>query len=58
MQATPRFDAQRRPWRVQPIGEALGSAHEAGRARVFTHTDENAITRRPWSGNRVGLHVV
>ena len=57
LQAAPRLDGDRGPGRVQPVGEALGVAHEARGARVLADADEDALARRPGAGNGVGLHV-
>ncbi len=42
---------------MQPVGEALGVAHEPRRARILADADENALARRPGPGNGVGLHL-
>ena len=47
LQATFGLDIERRPRRVQAVGEALGVAHEPGRARVFAHADQETIACRP-----------
>ena len=52
-----RLDRERGPGRVQPVGEALGVAHEAGGARVLADADEHPLARGPGAGDGVGLHV-
>ena len=51
------LDGDRGPGRVQPVGEALGVADEAGGARVLADADEDALARRPGAGDGVRLHV-
>jgi hypothetical protein len=57
LRRAPGFDVKRRPGRMQAICQALGIAHQAGRARVFADTDENAIARRPRPRDRPRPHV-
>ena len=52
-----RLDGERGPGGVQPVGEALGVAHEAGGARVLADADEHALAGGPGAGDGVGLHV-
>ena len=52
-----RLDVESRPGRVQPVGEALGIAHEAGGARVLADADEHPLASGPGPGDRVGLHM-
>src|SRR5215469_8795259 len=55
---TPRsFDVERRPGRMQPVGEPFGVAHQAGRTRVLTNTDQNALSGRPGPLDRASLHL-
>ena len=58
LRAARRLDVERGPRRVQPIGKALGIAHEARRARVFADADENALARRPRARDRARLHLL
>ena len=55
--AARRLDRERGPGRVQPVGEALGVADEAGRARVLADADEDPLAGRPGAGDGVRLHV-
>ncbi len=57
LQAAPRFDVERGPGRVQAIGQALGVAHEAGRARILADADQDALAGRPRTRNGVRLHL-
>ena len=57
LQAAPRLDVERRPRRMQPVGQPLGVAHEAGRARVFADADQDALARRPRPRDRMRLHL-
>ena len=57
LQAAPRLDADRGPGRVQPVGQPLGVTHEPGGTRVFAEANQDALTRRPWAGDGIGLHV-
>ena len=57
LQAASRLDADRRPLRVQPVGQPLGVSHEAGRPRILADANQNALAHRPGSGDGVGLHV-
>ena len=57
LQAAPRLDADGGPRRMQAVGQALGVAHEPGRARILADADQDALARRPWAGNGVGLHM-
>ena len=57
LQAAPRLHVQRRPRRVQPVGQALGVAHQAGGARVLADADQDALARRPRPRDRMRLHV-
>ena len=47
LQAALGLDVERRPGPVQPVGEALGVAHEPRRARVFADADEQPFARGP-----------
>ncbi len=58
LQAAPRLDADRGPLRMQPVGEALGVAHEAGRARILAQAHQDALAGGPGPLDRIGLHVV
>ena len=51
------FDKQRRERGVQPVRQALGVAHETGRARVFADADKDALACRPRAWDRAGLHL-
>ena len=42
---------------MQPVGDALGVAHEAGGARILADADEDPLARRPRPGDGVRLHV-
>ena len=42
---------------MQPVRQALGVAHEAGRARIFADADQDTLARRPRPRDRMGLHV-
>lgn len=57
LQASPRFDIERRPGCAQPVGQTLGVAHETRRARVFADADENALAGGPRPGDRLSLHL-
>ena len=48
---------ERGPGGVQPVGQALGVAHEAGGARVLVDADEHPLAGRPGAGDGVRLHV-
>ena len=58
LQASKPLDRQRHPGCAEPIGEALGVAHEAGAARILADADDHALARRPGSCDGVGLHVM
>ena len=47
LQAPFGLDIERRPRRVQAIGEALGVAHQPGRAGVLADADKQTVARRP-----------
>ena len=47
LQAAFRLDIERCPRRVQAVGEALGVAHQPGRARVLADADQQTIACRP-----------
>jgi hypothetical protein len=57
LQAAPRLDADRRPLRMQAVGQPFGVAHQPCRARIFAHADQNAFANGPRSVDGVGLHV-
>ena len=57
LQAAPRLHVECRERRMQPVRQSLGIAYQAGSARVFAHTDQDALSRRPRTGDRMGLHV-
>ena len=57
LQAAPRLDMERRPRRMQPVGQALGIAHEARSARILADADQDALARRPGPGDGMRLHV-
>ena len=57
LQAAPAFDVERRPGRMQPIGQSLGVAHQTGGARVLADADENALAGGPGPGNGARLHL-
>ena len=57
LQAAPRLDADRGPWRVQPIRQPLGIAHEPGRARILAEANQDALARGPGAGDGIGLHM-
>ena len=57
LQRPRRLDAERRPGRVQPVGQALGVAHEAGGARILADADQNPLARRPRARDGVRLHL-
>ena len=42
---------------MQTVGEPLGVANEAGRARVLADADENPLARCPRTGDGVRLHL-
>jgi hypothetical protein len=42
-----RFDEQRRPWRFQCIGDALGGAHQSVRSGQLGDGDDDAVAARP-----------
>ena len=42
---------------MQTVRQALGVAHEAGRARIFADADQNALPGRPWPRNGMSLHM-
>ena len=52
-----RLDIERDPARLQPVGRAPRIADEAGRARMLVDADQDALARRPWARDGVGLHV-
>ena len=47
LQATFRLDIERRPRRMQAVGEALGVAYQSSRARILADTDKEPIACRP-----------
>ena len=57
LQAASRLDADGRPRRVNAVGEPLGIAHQPRRARILADANQDALARRPGTGNRIGLHV-
>ena len=57
LQAALRLDAERRPWRMQPIRQPLGVAHQPGRAHVLADANQDALARRPRALDGVLLHV-
>ena len=57
LQAAAAFDVERHPRAVQAVGEPLGVAHQAGGARILADADQNALARRPWTLDRMGLHL-
>ena len=57
LQAALRLHAERRPWRMQPVGQPLGVAHQPGRAYVLAHANQDALARRPRPLDGVLLHV-
>ena len=52
-----RLDVERGPRRVQAVGQPLGVAHEAGRARILADADQNALAGRPGPGDGARLHL-
>ena len=42
---------------MQAVGQALGVAHEAGRARILADADQNALARRPRPRDGARLHL-
>ena len=42
---------------MQPIGEALGVAHQPGGARVLADADEKTVACRPWARDCPRLHL-
>ena len=55
--ASPGFDIDGRPRRMEAVCEALRVANEPGRARVVADANEQALARRPWTGDRVRPHM-
>ena len=56
LQAAPALDIERDPRAMQPVGESLGVAHQAGRAQILADAHQNAFARRPRSLDRMRLH--
>ena len=52
-----RLDGDGGPGGVQPVGEALGVADEAGGGGVLADADEDALAGGPGAGDGVGAHV-
>ncbi len=51
------LDIERRPRRVQPVGQALGIAHEPCRSRILADADHDALACRPRPLDRPCLHL-
>src|SRR5437868_15444989 len=52
------LDIERGPWRAQPVGDALGGAHQLGRVWRVADTYKNSLARRPRPAYRVRAHVM
>ena len=57
LQTALRLDIERRPRRMQAVGEALGVAHQPGGARVLADADEQTIAGGPWPRDGPRLHL-
>jgi len=42
---------------VQSVRQPLGITHEAGRTRILAGADQDALARRPGSGDGMRLHM-
>ncbi len=52
-----RLDIERRPGRVEPVGEALGVADEAGAGRVLADADQHALAGGPRAADGMRAHI-
>jgi len=57
LQAAPRLDGDRRPWRMQAVCQSLAVTHETRGARILADANQDALASGPGAGNRIGLHM-
>ena len=57
LKAAPAFDVKRNPRPMEPVGEALGVAHQTGSGPLLADAHEDPFGGRPRALDGVGLHL-